>query len=143
MPASGFNIGKDFVLDIVTSRGVLRAPIRTGFTSKQLTTSLESKAADGVVRFAELPAGWEGTFDFDRAGSNLDDYFAQTEADYYAGAPGDSVSITENGTEVNGAITQYRYIGVALKYDDAGEKGCDRLVKQKVSWKASKRIKVA
>lgn len=142
MPANGFNIGKDHVLDIVTSRGILRAPILTGFTSKQITTSLESKAADGVNRFAELPAGWEGTMDFDRASSGLDDYFAQSEADYYGGLAGDVVTITETNTEVSGAITQFRFTGVVLKFDDAGDKGGEKIVKQKVSWKASRRIKV-
>jgi hypothetical protein len=40
-------------------------------------------------------------------------------------------------------VTQYRYGGVSLKYDDAGAKASDQLVKQKVGWRASRRLKVA
>lgn len=143
MPANGFNVGRDHVLDINTSRGILRQAIRTGFMLKQLTDSLESKAADGVNRFAELPAGWEGSFDFDRGSSELDDYFAAAETDYYGGLGQDAITITETVTEVNGSLSQYRLTGVALKYDDGGEKGGAKLVKQKVSFKASRRLKVA
>lgn len=143
MPANGLNVGRDQVVDINTSRGTLRQAIRTGFMSRQITESLESKAADGVNRFAELPAGWEGSFDFDRASSDMDDYFAQAEADYYGGVGTDQITITETISEVSGAVSQYRYTGVALKFDDAGDKGGSKLVKQKVSFKASKRVKVA
>lgn len=144
MPANGFNIGKDATLDVVSSTsGPLRPTILTDFTFKQMTTGLESKAADGVNRFAEVPTGWEGTLSFDRGNSALDDYVAQAEASYYAGAPGDVITITQTVQEVSGAITQYRYTGVALKYEDAGDWGGEKIVKQKLSWKASRRIKVA
>jgi hypothetical protein len=143
MPANGFNVGSDVAIDINTSRGTLRQAIRTGFSAKQITKDLESEGADGVNRYAYLPAGWEGTLDFDRGSSVLDDYFAQKEADYYGGLTNDTVTITETISEVNGALSQYRYTGVCLKFEDAGEKGGQKTVKQKVGWKASRRIKVA
>jgi hypothetical protein len=143
MPANGLNIGKDQVLDITTSRGTLRLAIRTKFMSKQITKSIESEAADGVNRFAELPAGWEGSFDLDRASSGIDDYFAGAETDYYGGGPGDVITITETISEVDGSVSQYVYTKVALKYDDAGEKGGNKLIQQKVGFKATRRLKVA
>lgn len=142
MPANGFNIGKDVQLDIITPAGVLRASIRTDFTSKQDTTSLDVKGADGINRFAEIPAGWSGSFTFERADSRMDDYFAQSESDYYAGVASGTVSITETTQEVSGAITQFRYTGVVLKYEDAGGKASDKTITTKVSFKASKRLKV-
>lgn len=144
MPANGLNIGKDQVLDVVTqSRGVLRLAIRTGFDSKQMTQSINHEGADGRNRFAELPSGWEGSFDFDRASSALDDYFAQVEDDYYTGAPGDVITITETISEVSGAVTKYVYTGVALKFDSAGTKGGNKLIPQKVTFRAARRLKVA
>jgi hypothetical protein len=93
--------------------------------------------------FDELPAGWSGGFDLDRADSTLDDYFAARESDYYGGIASPTISITETISEVSGSISQFRYTGVALKFEDAGNKGADKTVGQKVSFKAARRIKIS
>jgi hypothetical protein len=143
MPANGFSIGRDIVLDIITPTGVLRPKIRTGFNSKMETTALMVRGMDGVMLFDELPAGWSGGFDLDRADSTLDDYFAARESDYYGGIASPTISITETISEVSGSISQFRYTGVALKFEDAGNKGADKTVGQKVSFKAARRIKIS
>lgn len=142
MPAGGFNVGKDVTIDIATPTGVLRPTIRTGFTSKQETTSIRVKGADGVNRNAEVPEGWSGSLDFERADPTLDNYFAQSEADYYAGVSPVPITITETISEVNGATSQYRYVNVTLKYTDAGNKTSDASIKQKVDWMATRRLKI-
>lgn len=144
MPVSGFTVGRDVSLDIVSKKkGILRFPIRTGFSRKQESVELKSKGLDGVIRFGTIPDGWSGNFDLDRASSELDDYIASEEADYYAGRNSDEISFTETITEPNGALTQYRYTGVCMKYSSAGDLAGDQKVTQKVDWMASKRIKIA
>jgi hypothetical protein len=146
MPVSGpggYNTGKDTTLDISTSSGLLRITNITGFQAKQLTHKLESKPLDGRILFAELPAGWEGTFTVERASSSLDDYIAQQEANYFGGLNSDTITITETNAEVNGSVTQYRYTGVCLYMEDAGERMQDQVVKMKLSFKASRRVKIA
>ncbi len=142
MPVNGFNIGKDVTVDVVTSSGPLRATIRTGFTKKQDTTSLTVKAADGVNRMGEVPEGWSGSLDYERADGVLDDYFARSEADYYAGVNAAPITITETIANPDGSVSQYRYIGVAMKLADAGGAASDQTIKQKVDWRAAKRLKV-
>ncbi|MDE2468743.1 MAG: hypothetical protein KGL35_08370 [Bradyrhizobium sp.] len=144
MPVSnGFTVGRDVYIDITTATGPLRLPITTtGFDAKQSTKKIESHGLDGVNRFAELPAGWSGTIDMDRSDSSLDDYFAQAEADYYAGKIVPPATITETITEANGTVSQYRYIGVVFAFSDAGKKKGDDKVSQSISWSASKRLKV-
>lgn len=142
MPVNGFNVGSDVAIDINTARGTLRASIRTGFSAKQITKDVESEGADGVNRYATLPAGWEGSLDFDRANGVLDDYFAAREADYFGGLVSDTITITQTVTNPDGSINQYRFVGVCLKFDDSGESGGQKTIRQKVSWKASRRIKV-
>lgn len=139
----GYNTGKDVTLDINTSNGLLRFGNITGFQAKQNTHTLEHKPLDGRILFAELPAGWDGTFDLERASSAADDYFAQWEANYYGGLNSDTITITETTTEVNGNITQYRYTGVVLKFEDAGQRTQDQVIKQKVAFKAARRLKIA
>mgnify|MGYP001041621374 CR=1 FL=1 len=137
------NIGKDVVLDIVLpDNSILNVAILTGFTLKQNTQELDSKGLDGVNRLASIPDTWSGDFSVDRASSVLDDYFAQQEATYFANGTLNALRITQTITETDGTISQYRFDGVALNLSDAGNWAGDAYVKQKINWKASRRIKV-
>lgn len=142
MPVNGFNVGKDVSLDINGQNGPLRPSLITKFNKKQLTKEITVKGLDGISRHIRFPDGWSGSFDFERQDSTLDDYFATVEDNYYAGINEQAITITETIQEVSGAITQWRYLGVMLKYDDGGEFAGDQTVKQKVSWVASRRVKV-
>lgn len=137
-----FNVGSDSKLTIISGGTRLSAKIRTGFEAKQITSKLKSVASDGVNRYRELEEGWEGTLEFDRADSTLDDFFALKEANRYAGIAPPSVTITETNSELNGSITIYRFDGVTLKMDTAGKRDGDKKVDVKIGWTASRRIKV-
>ncbi len=144
MPATnGFTVGRDVVIDLTLSTGPLRLPTTTtGFEAKQETKEINSHGLDGVNRFAELPAGWKGTVEMDRSDSSMDDYFAQAEADYYAGKLTSPATITETISEADGSVSQYRYTGVVFKFTEPGKKRGDDKVAQTIGWSASKRIKV-
>lgn len=142
MPVNGYTIGKDVSLDITGPSGPLRFNIRTGFTAKQETNDIKVKRADGIVDHLVIPDGWTGSFDYTRQDSLLDDYFAGLEQNYYSGINNAPLTITETITEANGSVSQYRYTRVVLKYDDAGAKTGDDVVKQKISFMASRRLKV-
>lgn len=143
MPLNGFTVGRDVSLDIVGPSGPIRFNLVTNFRSKQETSDQPVKGMDGITRPVRFFNGWTGGFDLERQDSAVDDYFAQLEANYYAGMNEGSVTITETITEVSGAVSQYRYVGVLLKLDDAGEKKGDATVKQKLGFFASRRLKVA
>lgn len=144
MPANGYNIGRDVALDVVDPvQGVLRFKLITAFDHTPKYKSLESNALDGVPRFSELSAGHEVTFEFDRGSSLADDYFCAQELNYFNGVPSPSVSITETITEVNGAITQYRYTGVALSLAKGGSWKGDSIATQSIKGMAAFKVKVA
>jgi hypothetical protein len=137
-------IGKDVSADIVLPSGqVLRLGNITGFDRKPMSTDVNSKGIDGVNRFGNIPDGWDLSFNADREDSSADDYYAQVEADYYAGKVIKNVTVYETITEVNGSITQYRYEGCSLKYTDAGSFEADKVVKTKWTGKAARRTKIA
>lgn len=143
MPNNSFSVGRDVSLDIVGPTGPLRFSLITDFNSRQEAKTQMVKGLDGISRPVRFFDGWTGGFDLERQDSTVDDYFAQLEANYYAGLNEASVSITETITEVSGAVTQYRYLGTLLKLDDAGNKSGDATIKQKLSFMASRRVKVA
>lgn len=142
MPLNGMNVGKDVSIDIVTQQGRFAFDIRTDFKSKAMTEKRKSVAADGTIRWAYIPGGWEGSFAFDRADSNVDDFFCEQEALYYAGFPVSTCTITETITNPDGTISQYLYEGVQLSLDNAGDKKGDDLIKGEVGFCASRRLKL-
>lgn len=143
MPLNGYSVGRDVSLDIVTPNGVLRVSRVTKFTSKQETTEQKVKRMDGITDPVRFFDGWSGSMDVERQDSTLDDYFALLEANYYAGFNEPPCSITETITEVSGSVTQYRYLGVLFRFDDAGDRSGDSTIKQKISFMAQRRMKVA
>lgn len=142
MPVNGFNVGRDVSLDIIDANGPVRFGLITKFDSKPVTTDEKIKGIDGIVRHLNTPEGWTGSFDIERQGADLDAYFAKIEADFYAGKNSLPCAIQETVQEPNGAFTVYRYIGVILKFDDAGSWAGTQSVKQKVSFNASRRVAV-
>ncbi len=143
MPMNGYSVGRDVALTLNDPiLGVLRFAIRTGFSAKQETNDIKVKRLDGIVDHLVLPDGWTGTFDFERRNGSLDDYIASREADYYQGVNSQTLKLTETITNSDGTISQYRYTGLVLKYEDAGSWTGDQTVKQKVSWMASRRLTV-
>ncbi len=143
MPVNSFNVGRDIRLDIIDpTQGTVSFTLITGFSSKQLTKEQRIAGLDGVVRPLILPNGWEGTFTVERSDSLVDDYFAAMEAQYFSGQAIQGATITETVTEASGSISQYRYTGVMLKFEDAGDWRGDSSVKLKVGFLASRRMRV-
>lgn len=143
MPVNGYTVGKDIQLTIVVPSGVLNLTKITGFRSKQDVIDQKVKPLDGITDYLRFFDAWSGSFTLDRTDGTLDDYFSALEANFYAGLTEGPVSITETIQEVSGAVSQYRYTRVLLKYDDAGEFAGDKTVTQTVSFVAGRRIKIA
>lgn len=142
MPINDFTVGRDVTLNIVTPSGALNVSLITDFQSKQETVDQKIKGLDGVTRPLRFYDSWTGSFIVERQDSTLDDYFSQSEANFYAGVSEGPVSITETIQERSGALSQYRYVGVLMKYDDAGAFRGDASVKQSVSFFAARRLKI-
>ena len=143
MPVNGASAGRDVTLTIITPNGPLTIGLLNNFRCKQESTEENATAIDGVTRHRRFFKGWTGSFEADRVDSTLDDYFALLERGYYAGVSEPPNSITQTIQEPNGAISQYRFFGVQLKYDNAGDWAGDKIVKQSLSFVASRREKIA
>jgi hypothetical protein len=139
----GFNVGSDQKLTILVNGAPLRATILTDFNSKQMVAEIDSVASDGVNRFRSLEKGWDIDMTFDRADSTIDDFIAAKEAARYSGQQPPEVVVTQRIRNADGSSSRYRYEGIALRLDDAGSWKGDGKVEQKLSGKASRRIKVS
>jgi hypothetical protein len=143
MPVNNFSIGRDIAIDVVGAQGPVRLNLITGFAAKPTTIELKVKPLSGPPIFSMIPDGHTGSFELERVDPTIDRYFSQLENNFYSGLNTQSITMTETITEPNGAISQFRYTGVQLKYDDAGSWKQDTTVKQKLSFVASRKYQVA
>jgi hypothetical protein len=138
-----FSIGRDVSVDIVLPSGShLILDQVTGFDAKPKMKKLSSVGLDGVNRHATIPEGWSLSFDMDRANVVMDDYWSQFEAAYYNGQTVFNATILQTIVEADGSHTQFRFEGVSLSFDDAGNWKSDQYVKQRVSGEASFRKRI-
>ena len=143
MSLNGYTVGRDIALDVIGAQGPLRFNQIISFMSKPDTTDQKIKGLDGITRHLRFPDGWSGSFEIERQDSTVDDYFTQIEANYYAGLNEIPVTVTETITEVNGSVSQYRYLQVILVLEDAGTYKGDASVHQKVRFMSARRVKVS
>ena len=143
MPQGQFNVGRDIGLTVVTQLGPLTLNTITSFKSKQESVVQKLVIINGVTDHLRFFQGWSGMFDIERASAVLDQYFAFLEQNYFLGIREQAASITETIQEVDGSISQYRYPGVILTFDDAGEFTGDKSVKQSMSFVSKRRIRIA
>jgi len=149
VPVNNLSIGHDVTVTIfdTATQSIVSFPARTGFSAEPITKTINSEPLNGPPLFGEAPNGWKGTLDFDRTDPTIDIYFANYEANYYAGGNPIAGTITEIIQEkgVNGAvgpITQFVFTGVAMKLSQAGSWKAAEKVPQKIDWMASTRTQV-
>jgi hypothetical protein len=142
MTINNFSVGKDLTFNLYDpmTGGVVSFPIITGFDRKQLTTKLHSKAMSGRNYYGTEYDGWELSITIDRASAAADRFFAQREAAYHGGQNMLELTVTETIQEKDGTITQFRYEGVDVSFDDAGTFKNGALVQQRISGRASRRV---
>ena len=142
MPINSFSVGRDISYSVVTSSGTLTLNGKTGYSIKPKFSDINHKGLSGINKHGYIPDGWQIDMQFDRTDATLDNYFAQAEADYFAGVNQQGGTIFENTVEKDGSITTFRYTDVSLNFDNAGNWKGDSLIPISVSAMASRRIKV-
>jgi hypothetical protein len=138
-----FNIGRDYTLTINSLTGPLNFNIFVQFDVKPQYADVKVAGIDGITRSRHLPNGHTGSLMYDRADSNVTDYFAAQEANFFAGFPPDQIVITETVTEANGSLTQYQYTQVDLWLEDAGTIQGLNKIEQKMSFYAARKVKIS
>jgi hypothetical protein len=142
MPVNNYSIGKDISYSVVTPTGTLTLNGKTDYSIKPMFTDLKHKGLDGITSHGVIPDGWEISMKFDRFDPEVDNYFAQAEADYFAGVNQQGGTIYESIVEKDGSISNFRYTNVILKLNTAGDWKGDSLVPISVTGMATRRIKV-
>jgi hypothetical protein len=139
MPVNSFSIGRDCQLVVMGPQGRVDLTYVTGFESRQITQSVRLDRLDGVPMGAELPKGWEGSFEVERGTSAVDDFIAAAEQIFLNQGSLPAGTVYQYVTEVDGSTSTYQYSGVVFKLANAGSWKGDAAVKQKLEFFATQR----
>lgn len=142
MPTNAFSLGRDTQLVVIAPSGRIDLTHVTGFESRQMTQPIRVDRLDGTQMAAELPKGWEGSFDLERGSSVVDDFIAATEQSFYTSGQMPTSTLYQYVTEADGSTSTYQYDGAVFKLAAAGAWRGDAAVKQKLEFFAARRIRV-
>ncbi len=142
MPINELSVGRDITVNLHTPNGELQLNTITGFDSRPEAISDKIVAMSGEIINIVIPSGFTGTFDVERRDNTLDQFWVQYEDSYYIGLDLKASTITETITEVDGSQTQYVYTGVYFRVDTFGPWSGSATVKQRVTFMASRRLRV-
>jgi len=142
MPTNAFSLGRDCQLVVIGPAGRVDLSHVTGFDSAQMTRPIRIDRLDGTQLAAELPRGWEGSFDIERGNSAVDDFIAASEQAYHASGQMPVSTLYQYVTEANGSTSTYQFDGAVFKLAAAGTWRGDQAVKQKLEFFAARRRRI-
>jgi hypothetical protein len=142
MALNNFSVGRDTQLVVIGPSGRIDLSHVTGFEARQMTQSVRVDRLDGKQMGAELPKGWEGSFDIERGNSAADDFIYTTEQSYYNGSQPVLGTMYQYITETDGSTSTYQYDSVTFRLSSAGQWKGDSSVKQKLDFYASRRMRI-
>ncbi len=142
MALTNFSVGRDTQLVVMGPAGRVDLAHVTGFEARQVTQSVRVSRLDGTPLGAELPKGWEGSFDLERGNSAADDFIAAAELQYFNGAIAVPGTMYQYVTETDGSVSTYQYDSVTFKLASAGQWKGDNSVKQTLDFFAARRRRV-
>jgi hypothetical protein len=142
VPANTFSIGRDCSLVVMAPTGRIDLTYVTAFESHQLTVPVRVDCIDGVALGAELPKGWDGSFELERGDSTVDDFIASMEASFINGQNLGAGTLYQYVAEPDGSTSTYQYSNVVFKLTHAGTWRGDASVKQRLEFFASQRLRV-
>ena len=142
MVLSAFSVGRDVQLVVIGPSGRVDLSHVTAFDSRQMTQSIRVNRLDGNHLGMELPKGWEGSFEIERADSVIEDFIASSEQQFYNGSQTPPNTMYQYVSEVDGSISTYQYDAVVFRLVNAGHWKGDAAVKQKLEFFASRRRRI-
>jgi hypothetical protein len=137
-----FSLGNDCrVVLILGSLGRLDFSHVIGFTANQLVKKLRVPVLNYPPLGRDIPGGWEGSFDVERANSAADDMSVTLEAMFWNGQRLPTGQLYQYLNEVDGSVSTYLFEGVTVSLRNAGTFHQEQPVKQTVEFFARRRVR--
>jgi hypothetical protein len=144
MTVNNYSTGEDITLNFTDQNGqninIVPAGQIINFDAKPITETKRIDPLNGYSVPLIFYVGWEGTFEMERQNNLLDVYWATLEAAYYNGLNQTGATINQTIREPDGSTTQFQYINVIPRLEDAGMWKRTDSVTQKLSFMCSARL---
>lgn len=142
MPTASFNIGRDCKVVLVYNSLTINLSLVTGFDAKQKTKNLMVDPLNGPPIGADVPGGWDFSFEVERGNSAIDDLISGIEIGYWAGSILTTGQVFQYVEETDGSTSTYQFDGATLRLSNAGMWKQDATVKQTLEGFASTRRRI-
>ncbi len=142
MALTAFSIGRDTQIVVMGPNGRVDISHVTGFESRQITSPVRISRLDGTQLGAEIPKGWEGSFEVERGTSALDDFISSLEQGFFNGSGTQPGTMYQYITETDSSVSTYQFDGVVFKLVSAGAWKGDSSVKQKLEFYATRKRRI-
>ena len=113
----------------------------TGFSAIQEVKHQRADPLNSTPVEFTTPSGWRGEFLVDRSNSAVDDLIVTIESAYWNAGTIGSGTIYQYVTESDSSLSTYEFVGVSLVLSSAGSFQADTIVRQKIGFFASQRVK--
>ncbi len=142
MASNSFSVGRDCQLVVMGPFGRVDLTHVTSFECRQLTAAIRIDRIDGMQLAADLPKGWDGSFELERGSSAVDDFAAELEQTFMAGSAVAQATLYQYVNETDGSTSTFQFDGVVFKLAHAGVWRGDSSVKQRLEFFAARRMRV-
>lgn len=138
-----FNVGRDCRVTLLWNGTRVDLANVTGFQSQAQTQRLNSMPLNSTPKFVEIPNGWSGQFNVDRASSAADALFSAIESAFWNSGTIGQGTIYQYVTEVDGSTTTWEFSGVAMRLSDAGNWATEAKVTQRIEFVSSTKTRIS
>lgn len=138
----GLTSGQSTRLTIVDIDGVKNFSIIEAFSASENANIPDHTAMDGITRHPKFHMGWSGSFTYQRGSPALDNYIASSERNYYEGGDQVDATITQTISELDGTKSEWQFTGCVFMLTDGGQYSGTDIVKQSVTFKAKRKIRL-
>lgn len=143
--SASYSIGRDASVVLIhplAPGGRLDLPGVTEFKATPMFTNLKSRRLDGTRLNADLPDGWDFSFNVERSGPEVDALASLIEAAWRSGGIVYSATVYQYVTEPDGSTSTWQYTDCSLRFPDLGTWNADNIVTQQIAGGANRRLAV-
>ena len=137
-----YTIGRNCQLVLLWSGSRVDLRDVTGFNASQEVKHQRADPLNSTPIEFTTPSGWRGEFLVDRGNSAVDDLIASIESAFWSSGTIGFGTIYQYVTEPDGSLSTYEFTGVSLVLSSAGSYQADVIVRQKIAFFASQRVKL-
>ena len=143
MSISGYTIGQDVKLTfIIPNFGEVELSELVSFNATPTNTTKTVQPMNGNPKHLVFQEGWSGTIEGERNNDSIDALWARLEAAYFAGEDILGGTISQTIIENDGKLSRYLYEDVQFRLEDAGTYRGNDTVMWRMSFEASRKLKV-